>query len=137
MPSVPLQGAQPAEPNGYVDLQSPSGLGLSVLVYNYDGDVYASDEGRMLAEVGDKTFRLGNVHRVDGSEALFLQSPLLPMVHETMAEGVPRNAATAPSSPGAALIPSTTTPPREMRWGIVRRVDSARGTWECSRSSST
>ena len=60
-----------------------------MLVYNYDGDVYASDEGRMLAEVGDKTFRLGNVHRVDSYEALFLQSPLLPMVHETMAEGVP------------------------------------------------
>ncbi len=48
---------------GYVDLMSPSGIGIGAIVYNYDGDVYASDEGRMLAEMGDTTFRLGNVHR--------------------------------------------------------------------------
>jgi uncharacterized protein len=46
---------------GYVDLQSPAALGTGVLVYNYDGDVYASDEGRMLAEMGDRSFRLGCV----------------------------------------------------------------------------
>jgi len=48
---------------GYVDLQSPAGACWNVLVYNYNGDVYASDESRMLAEMGDWTFRLGNVHR--------------------------------------------------------------------------
>ena len=37
---------------GYVDLTSPAGIGIGALVYNYDGDVYASDEGRMLAEMG-------------------------------------------------------------------------------------
>jgi His-Xaa-Ser system radical SAM maturase HxsB len=46
---------------GFVDLQSPAGAGINVLVYNYDGDVYATDESRMLAEMGDHTFRLGNV----------------------------------------------------------------------------
>jgi His-Xaa-Ser system radical SAM maturase HxsB len=46
---------------GFVDLQSPAGAGINVLVYNYDGDVYATDESRMLAEMGDYTFRLGNV----------------------------------------------------------------------------
>jgi His-Xaa-Ser system radical SAM maturase HxsB len=46
---------------GFVDLQSPAGLINSVLVYNYDGYVYASDESRMLAEYGDYTFRLGHV----------------------------------------------------------------------------
>jgi len=48
-------------PVGYVDLASPAGAGFNVVVYNYDGDVYASDESRMLAEMGDKTFRIGNV----------------------------------------------------------------------------
>jgi His-Xaa-Ser system radical SAM maturase HxsB len=48
-------------PVNYVDLQSPSGAGFSVVVYNYDGDVYASDESRMLAEMGDTSLRLGNV----------------------------------------------------------------------------
>jgi uncharacterized protein len=52
-------------PTGYVDLQSPAGAGISVVAYNYDGDIYASDEARMLAEMGDSSFRLGNVHRDD------------------------------------------------------------------------
>jgi uncharacterized protein len=47
---------------GYVDLQSPAGAGSGVVVYNYDGDIYASDEARMLAEMDDQRFRLGNVH---------------------------------------------------------------------------
>jgi uncharacterized protein len=47
----------------YVDLQHPAGTGISAIVYNYDGDVYASDEGRMLAEMGDFTLRLGNLHK--------------------------------------------------------------------------
>ena len=46
---------------GYVDLASPAGIGIGGIVYNYDGAVYASDEGRMLAEMGDETFRLGDV----------------------------------------------------------------------------
>lgn len=48
---------------GYVDLQSPAGEAWNVLVYNYDGNVFASDESRMLAEMNDRTFQLGNVHR--------------------------------------------------------------------------
>jgi uncharacterized protein len=55
---------------GYVDLQSPAGAGIGAVAYNYDGDVYASDEARMLAEMGDRTFRLGNVHE-DGYEQIF------------------------------------------------------------------
>ncbi|MEW6366699.1 MAG: His-Xaa-Ser system radical SAM maturase HxsB [Acidobacteriota bacterium] len=47
---------------GFVDLQSPSGAGISGVVYDYDGTVYASDEGRMLARSGDTRFALGNVH---------------------------------------------------------------------------
>ena len=46
---------------GFVDLQSPAGTINSVIIYNYDGYVYASDESRMLAEVKDYTFRLGKV----------------------------------------------------------------------------
>ncbi len=47
--------------SGFVDLQSPAGIVNSVLVYNYDGKVYASDESRMLAEHGDLTFCLGSI----------------------------------------------------------------------------
>jgi uncharacterized protein len=72
---------------GYVDLQSPAGIGISVLVYNYNGEVYASDEGRMLSEMGDKTFQLGTVQNT--YQELFVDSELLPMVFETMLEGLP------------------------------------------------
>jgi His-Xaa-Ser system radical SAM maturase HxsB len=48
-------------PIGFVDLQSPCGAGMGVVLYNYDGDVYASDESRMLAEMGQPQFRMGNV----------------------------------------------------------------------------
>ncbi len=58
-------------PIGYVDLQSPSGAGIGVALYNYDGDVYASDESRMLAETGDVTFRLGNVVENSYEEIFF------------------------------------------------------------------
>lgn len=46
-------------PVGYVDLQSPAGLVNNVIVFNYDGKIYASDEARMLAEMQDFTFQLG------------------------------------------------------------------------------
>jgi len=47
---------------GYVDLQSPSGAGMNALVYYYNGDIYPADEARMLAEMGDETFKLGHVN---------------------------------------------------------------------------
>lgn len=73
---------------GYVDLQSPSGIGVSAVVYNYDGDVYASDESRMLAEMGDKSFKLGNVMN-DSYEDIFLSDTLLDIIEATVLESVP------------------------------------------------
>lgn len=46
---------------GFVDLQSPAGLINGVIVYNYDGGVYCTDESRMLAEQNDFTFKLGTL----------------------------------------------------------------------------
>ncbi len=56
-------------PIGFVDLQTPAGIINGVIVYNYDGFVYASDESRMLAENKDYTFRLGKIS--DKYEDLF------------------------------------------------------------------
>ena len=56
-------------PIGFVDLQTPAGIINNVIVYNYDGYVYASDESRMLAENKDFTFRLGKIS--DKYEDLF------------------------------------------------------------------
>ncbi|WP_370153684.1 His-Xaa-Ser system radical SAM maturase HxsB [Ferrovibrio sp.] len=47
--------------SGYLDLRSPAGAGLGVLVYNYDGRVFPADEARMAAETGDDRFAMGKV----------------------------------------------------------------------------
>lgn len=73
---------------GYVDLTSPAGIGTGVLVYNYDGDVYASDESRMLAEMGDKTFRIGNVH-ADSWEQIVTAEPLLDALERSYTGSAP------------------------------------------------
>lgn len=65
---------------GYVDLTSPAGIGIGALVYNYDGDIYASDEGRMLAETGDRTFRLGNLQSSSYSDVMLSDSLLRPLM---------------------------------------------------------
>lgn len=72
---------------GYVDLQSPSGMAISAIVYNYDGDIYASDEARMLAEMGDKSFRLGSVH--DSYESVILSDTVLDTLESTLSESLP------------------------------------------------
>ncbi|TBR25580.1 His-Xaa-Ser system radical SAM maturase HxsB [bacterium] len=61
-----LRGADP----GFTDLRSPCGAAVGQLAYNHDGDVYTCDEGRMLAEEGDRLFRLGNVHETPYVEAV-------------------------------------------------------------------
>jgi His-Xaa-Ser system radical SAM maturase HxsB len=72
---------------GYVDLMSPAGIGIGAVVYNYDGTVYASDEARMLAEMGDTTFKLGTVD--DSFESLFTNETLLQSLDESFAYSSP------------------------------------------------
>jgi uncharacterized protein len=50
-----LKGTDP----NYLDIRSPCGAGIGQLAYNYDGRIFTCDEGRMLAEMGDDTFALG------------------------------------------------------------------------------
>lgn len=48
------------DPN-FLDIRNPIGAGTGCITYNYDGDIFASDEGRMLHESGDDTFKIGHV----------------------------------------------------------------------------
>ena len=73
---------------GYVDLQSPAGMGISAVVYNYDGDVYASDEARMLKEMGDEKFKLGNVFDNDYID-IFGSEVLLDSIEHSLPESSP------------------------------------------------
>lgn len=77
------------EPIGYVDLRSPAGIGLGALVYNYDGTVFASDEARMLAEMGDRSFELGNVHE-HGYREMVLSDTLVSAVANSLTQTAPQ-----------------------------------------------
>jgi len=48
------------DPN-HLDFRSPCGAGIGQLAYNYNGNVYTCDEGRMMSMMGDESFCLGNV----------------------------------------------------------------------------
>jgi uncharacterized protein len=73
---------------GYVDLASPAGIGIGALVYNYDGAIFASDEGRMLAEMHDDTFRLGTVF--DKYQDLMLSDRLLDPLQQSITISAPK-----------------------------------------------
>jgi uncharacterized protein len=73
---------------GFVDLQSPSGAGISGAVYDYNGDIYPADEGRMLAKMGDRTFFMGNVNR-DSYARVFNSSFLRNLIAKSCLETTP------------------------------------------------
>jgi radical SAM protein with 4Fe4S-binding SPASM domain len=77
-----------SEDAGFVDLMSPAGIGIAAVVYNYDGTVHPSDESRMLAEMGDKTFCLGNVLE-NTYEEIFTSEALLKPLEDSFTLSVP------------------------------------------------
>ena len=48
------------EPN-FLDVRSPGGAGIGQIAYSYDGKIYTSDEGRMVGQMGDSFFEIGDV----------------------------------------------------------------------------
>jgi His-Xaa-Ser system radical SAM maturase HxsB len=73
---------------GFVDLQSPSGVAICGVIYNYDGNVYVSDEARMLACDGDTTFLMGNVHEISYQE-LFHSEKIISLLKKSCLECLP------------------------------------------------
>lgn len=73
---------------GFVNLQSPAGLGISAVIFNYNGEVYPSDEARMKAEMGDKVFCMGNL-LTNTYEEMMLSPSLLNPLSDSISETVP------------------------------------------------
>ena len=86
--SIVLKKMFASDDPGYVDLMSPAGIGIAGVVYNYDGGVYASDESRMLAEMGDTTFKLGQIG-VNTYREIFTSPKLLDPLEESFAYSAP------------------------------------------------
>ena len=47
----------------YPDLRSPCGATIGQIAYNWNGDIYTCDEGRMMSNRGIENFRVGNVFK--------------------------------------------------------------------------
>jgi len=45
----------------YMELRSPCGAGTGQLAYYADGNIFTCDEGRMMYEMGEDAFKIGNV----------------------------------------------------------------------------
>jgi uncharacterized protein len=73
---------------GFVDLQSPTGAGISGAIYDYNGDVYPADEARMLAKMGDRKFYMGNVNK-DSYLKIFGSKVLQELIKVSCVETIP------------------------------------------------
>jgi His-Xaa-Ser system radical SAM maturase HxsB len=73
---------------GFVDLQSPAGVGISGAIYDYDGNVYVSDEGRMMARFENYSFKIGNVNE-DSYQSMFNGDKLHEIIHNACNECLP------------------------------------------------
>lgn len=58
------------QPVNYMELRSPCGAGIGQLAYYPDGNIFTCDEGRMLYEMGQDTFKLGNVFENEYKEII-------------------------------------------------------------------
>ncbi len=73
---------------GFVDLQSPSGIGIAGVIYDFDGSVFPADEARMLARMGDRFFCLGNV-KTDSYKHIFASKKLRDLIAGSCIETTP------------------------------------------------
>ena len=73
---------------GFVDLQSPSGAGISGAIYDWNGDVFPADEARMLARMGDRKFFMGNVLE-DSYVKIFAGKTIRDIVRSSCVETMP------------------------------------------------
>jgi His-Xaa-Ser system radical SAM maturase HxsB len=48
-------------PINFMELRSPCGAAIGQMVYDWNGDIYTCDDGRMVGLAGDYSFRIGNV----------------------------------------------------------------------------
>jgi His-Xaa-Ser system radical SAM maturase HxsB len=73
---------------GFVDLQSPAGVGIAGAIYDWDGNVYVADEGRMLARFKNYYFKLGNVNENTYQE-IFNNEKLHNIINDACTECLP------------------------------------------------
>lgn len=110
--SLILQKMLKMTTTGYVNLQSPTGAGIMGVIYDYNGRVYASDEGRMMAQMQDEEFCIGTVD--NSYEEIFLGEKLVGILDEGLGQ-------TAPQCSDCAFLPWCGSDP-EYHWSTQRDI---------------
>ncbi len=75
------------DPN-YMEQRSPCGAGIGQVAYNYNGQVFTCDEGRMMAHMGDDLFLMGDV-QTDSYQQLMESEPVRSLVMASIQDGLP------------------------------------------------
>jgi His-Xaa-Ser system radical SAM maturase HxsB len=74
---------------GFVDLQSPAGVGIQGVIYDTNGDVLVSDEARMFRNMtGSEYFTIGNIH-VSSWQEIFGSEKLRSIIRKSCIESLP------------------------------------------------
>lgn len=73
---------------GFVNLQSPAGNGRMGVIYDFNGNIYGSDEGRMMSQMGEEKFLIGHVR--DDYDTVFMGEKLVSMIDETISQSSPQ-----------------------------------------------
>jgi radical SAM protein with 4Fe4S-binding SPASM domain len=71
-----------------MDLQNPAGAGISGVMYDFNGDVYPTDEARMLARTGNTDFKIGNV-LIDDYDKVFENEKLKDITRKSILQTTP------------------------------------------------
>lgn len=75
--------------SGFVDLQSPSGSATSAMIYEINGDIFPSDEARMMYRMNqDEDVLLGNVYK-DSRRSIFTNEKLEKLLMNSVVEALP------------------------------------------------
>ncbi len=77
----------PDDPN-YVDIRNPIGSGTGQVAYHYNGRIYPSDEGRMLAGMGNHFFQIGELGKSSYKE-MVTHPTVKTLVMSSLLDGLP------------------------------------------------
>ncbi len=77
----------PDDPN-YLDIRSPCGAGIGQVAYSQDGRVFTCDEGRMVSQMGDDMFLMGDV-RTDSLRDMLTGPVVRSMVLSSTLDALP------------------------------------------------
>jgi uncharacterized protein len=73
----------------HMEYRSPCGAAIGQMAINYDGDIYTCDEGRMMAQSGDNSFKIGDLQN-SSYYNLFDNEVTKTMCMASCMEGFPR-----------------------------------------------